>query len=86
MRRLLILIVAVSLAGCSSSVFVPRLQSPGPASFQRNNAQQFDPYPPNDIAPEIVGGRPTGFMVPPNEVIRARQQTTIGPWRVAPLY
>ncbi|MEM8944742.1 MAG: hypothetical protein AAGD11_06115 [Planctomycetota bacterium] len=86
MRCLISVVLVFSLTGCSSSVFIPRILSPGPAPFQRNNAQQFDPYPQNDLGPEIVGGRPLGYMIPPDEVTRARQQTPIAPWRAAPLY
>ena len=86
MRRILALFMLLPMTACSSTIFKPTLQHPGPAPFQRNNAQHFDPYPPNDVAPEIVGGRPREFQKPPNEVIRSRQQETIAPWRPAPLY
>ncbi len=59
---------------------MPQLLHPGPAGFQRNNALQFDPYPPNDMGPEIVGGRPRGFQKPPNEITRARQNSPLAPW------
>ncbi|NOY41154.1 MAG: membrane or secreted protein [Planctomycetes bacterium] len=75
------------LAACSATVRKPRLLHPGPAGYQRNNATQFDPYPPDDMGPEIVGGRPPDFQKPPPEVIRARQQQPVGPWRSSgPLY
>ncbi len=75
------------LAACSATVRKPQLQHPGPAGYQRNNAMQFDPYPLNDMGPEIVGGRPIDFQKPPAEVLRARQQQPVGPWRVSgPLY
>jgi len=80
------LALLLPLTACSSTVHKPTLQHPGPAYFQRNNAQQFDPYPLNDIGPEIVGGRPREFQKPFGEVTRARQQSTIAPWRPAPLY
>jgi len=59
----------------------PQLLHPGPAAFQRNNAIQFDPYPPNDLGPEIDGGRPIDFLKPPDEVSRGRQQRPNGPFR-----
>ncbi len=87
MRRIsLTLLLLASLSGCSPTIYKPTLLHPGPAPFQRNNALQFDPYPPNDMGPEIVGGRPKDFQKPPNEVTRARQQQPIAPWRMAPLY
>jgi len=81
-----VLALLLPLSACSSAVRKPTLLHPGPAYFQRNNAQQFDPYPLNDLGPEIVGGRPREFQKPPSEVDRARQGQTIAPWRTAPLY
>ncbi len=78
---LALLLLTLPLAACSSAVRKPRLLHPGPANFQRNNATQFDPYPPNDMGPEIVGGRPRGFQKPPNEITRSRQNSPIAPWR-----
>lgn len=76
-----VLLVAVStLPACGPSIVRPQLAHPGPAPFQRARAVQFDPYPPNDVAPEIVGGRPAGYVRPPNEVERSRQHQPFGPW------
>lgn len=87
MRRFLYMLPCLAgLTACSSTVHKPTLLHPGPAPFQRNNAVQFDPYPLNDLGPEIVGGRPREFQKPTNEVTRAREGTTIAPWRTAPLY
>lgn len=86
MRRIVALLMLLPLTACSSTVFKPTIQHPGPAYFQRNNATHFDPFPQNDMGPEIVGGRPREFQKPPNEVTRARQQQPIAPWRQAPLY
>ena len=71
-------------SGCSPTIRKPQLFHPGPIGYQRNNAEQFDPFPPNDVAPPIVGGRPKDFQKPPNEVIRSRQQLPLGPWRASP--
>ncbi len=86
LRNFILLIALVALVGCSSAVRYPQFLHPGPAGFQQNNAMQFDPYPPNDVAPAIVGGRPLDFQKPAGEVERARQYQTIAPWRQAPLY
>ncbi len=67
------------LVACSPTIRQPQLLHPGPAPFQRNNAEQFDPYPANDVGPEIVGGRPPDYAIPPNEVERARQGMPNGP-------
>jgi hypothetical protein len=83
-RRLTLLIcyaLFLPLAACSSTVRKPRLLHPGPAGYQQANAEQYDPYPQNDVGPEIVGGRPLDFQIPPDEVVRARQQQPVGPWR-----
>ena len=45
---------------------------PGPAAYQRAQAIQHDPYVLNDVGPEVVGGRPREYMIPVNEVDRAR--------------
>jgi hypothetical protein len=59
--------------GCSQTIRKPQLLHPGTAPFQRYNAEQFDPYPPDDLGPSISGGRPIDFGTPRNEVTRARQ-------------
>lgn len=69
-------VAAVGVAGCSSAIRYPRWGSPGPASYQRYVATQYDPYPQADVGPEVVGGRPRDYAVPPNEVTRARQYRT----------
>lgn len=69
------------LAACSPTIHRPRLLHPGPAGYQRAIAEDFDPYPQNDVGPEIVGGRPPDYQIPPDEVVRARQQQPTGPWR-----
>lgn len=63
----------LAAAGCSSAVRKPQLLHPGPAPFQRGNAEVIDPYPLPDMGPEIVGGRPREFDQPRNEVVRAQQ-------------
>ena len=69
-----LVLLAMPLVGCSRTVLQPRLLHPGPAAYQQDNAVNFvDPYPPNDLGPEIVGGRPPDFAVPLNEVTRANQ-------------
>lgn len=76
-KRLQLVFVAAAclpLAACSETFFrTPKLLHPGPAPYQQARAEQFDPYPPNDVAPKIVGGRPLDYAVPANEVTRSRQ-------------
>jgi hypothetical protein len=65
----LVVLGIAPLTACSPTIRKPRLLHPGPASVQRYNAVQFDPYPQPDMGPEIVGGRPIDFItpVPPEE-------------------
>jgi hypothetical protein len=57
----------------------PDLAHPGPAYVQRSEAIQHDPYPLNDIAPEIVGGRPLSYQQPISEAERARMESSPRP-------
>jgi len=70
------LILLLVCGGCTPEahryIRFPRLFSPGPASYQRAEAVRHDPYPLNDVGPEIVGGRPLAYQQPVNEVERAR--------------
>lgn len=73
-HRLLALLMGLCLfagAGCQS-MGLPRLFGPGSAPYQRGVAQQYDPYPETDVAPEIVGGRPREYQQPVAEPARAR--------------
>jgi hypothetical protein len=88
-RKLLATLLAsaacLPLAACNMSVRKPQLLHPGHAKYQRDNAVEFDPYPQNDVGPEIVGGRPPDYAIPPNEVDRAFQQNPVRPQTTAPL-
>jgi hypothetical protein len=72
----IITLLMLYIAGCSADaqryIRFPALASPGPAAVQRAQAIQHDPYPLNDIAPEIVGGRPLSYQQSLTEVDRAR--------------
>src|SRR4029079_9038545 len=62
-------------AGCTPEIHryvqFPDLAHPGPAYVQRARAIQHDPYPLNDIAPAIDGGRPLAYQISVPEVDRA---------------
>ncbi len=66
----------LGLAGCTAEarqrIHFPDFAHPGPAAVQRAQAIQHDPYPLDDVGPEIVGGRPLAYQRPVNEVDRAR--------------
>jgi hypothetical protein len=65
---------AVSLTGCPT-IRTPQLANPGSAGYQRYNALQFDPYPLDDVAPPIAGGRPREYDRPIPEVKRGQAFT-----------
>lgn len=68
-----VLWIALCLAVCGCrSMERPSLCWPGPSAYQQQKAQRFDPYPENDIAPPVVGGRPIDYMEPVAEPSRAR--------------
>jgi hypothetical protein len=64
----------LALAGCKGTI-MPRLESPGTAGYQRYNALQFDPYPLDDVAPPVAGGRPKEYDRPIPEVQRGQKFT-----------
>jgi hypothetical protein len=74
-------LLAATLVGCAPEVY--RLEQsiahPGPAAYQRAEAIQHDPYPLDDVGPEIVGGRPREYQIPLNEVERSRLAATPPP-------
>jgi hypothetical protein len=72
----LAMLMTLSVAGCTPEIHrymrFPDLWSPGPAPYQRAEAIRHDPYPLNDVGPEIAGGRPREYQQPVNEVERAQ--------------
>jgi hypothetical protein len=67
-------LVLTAVAGCAPEMAGLRqsFAHPGPAAYQRAQAIQHDPYVLNDVGPEVVGGRPREYMIPVNEIDRAR--------------
>ena len=66
-RSVAALCLYLFLAGCVS---LPSIRHPGTESYQRNQATLHDPYSDNDVAPEVVGGRPREFQKPLAEPVR----------------
>jgi hypothetical protein len=68
------------ITGCTSEVHryirFPDILHPGWANQQRRDAIEHDPYPLNDVGPEVVGGRPREYQQPVREVERARMFST----------
>jgi hypothetical protein len=62
---------ALMLCGCRGTI-MPRFESPGTAGTQRANALQYDPYPLDDVAPPVAGGRPREYDRPIPEVTRGK--------------
>jgi hypothetical protein len=78
-RRWLLAAVLISgVVGCGG-FGRPRDTGPGPASYQRTVAEQFDPYPENEPGPPIVGARPREFQKPTPETPRV--QWSPWPWQ-----
>jgi hypothetical protein len=65
-RIWMVLLLAIALTGCET-LGMPNWCNPPPASYQRDQARRFDPYPDPYIAPPILGGRPPGYMEPRQE-------------------
>jgi len=63
--------LAAAVSGCKG-LSGPSWLRPGPTEYQRRAAERFDPYPDQNIAPEVVGGRPREFQQPVAEPERAR--------------
>lgn len=68
-------LTAWAAIGCGPHLRTPRWFDPGNAASQRYEAIYHDPYPLNDVGPEIVGGRPRGYQAPVPEVARGRLQS-----------
>jgi hypothetical protein len=71
------LVFVASGIGCKGTAG-PSWFHPGSAGVQQSRALRFDPYPENDIGPNVDGARPRGYEKPPPEPSRARW--TIGGW------
>jgi hypothetical protein len=74
-NTVLIVLALGGIGGCTPEVHqykrFPNFLNPGPAAYQRAEAIQHDPYPLDDVGPEVVGGRPREYQIPVNEVERA---------------
>ena len=72
--------VVLLFAGCQGSQVGAKrwsggIYGQGSEDRQKYRAASFDPYPLNDIGPEVVGGRPRGFMNPLPEANRNQIQS-----------
>ena len=71
---LLIAIVAAAASGCAGG---PNYDfwHPGNIHTQRLRAVVHDPYPDQDLAPVVMGGRPRDYSEPLPEAVRNRLYT-----------
>jgi len=65
------MVAAVTNVGCAG-VGMPQFFGAGSVQQQRAVAERFDPYPENDTAPSVGGGRPLGYEEPIAEPSRSR--------------
>jgi hypothetical protein len=78
LRASLVCLALGSTFGCAgrspnqqATFGLPKLFA-GPSEIQRERATQFDPYPDQDMGPEVVGGRPLDYNRQIPEVDRSR--------------
>ena len=67
--RFVVLFAVASVVSCLAGCHVNRdFAPPGDMNTQRTRALLHDPFPVNDIGPEISGVRPRGFDLPRSEI------------------
>lgn len=72
-RKLLLALTVCAAAGATGCMTESaNISRPGTIDVQRRRAVRLDPYPDNNIAPKIVGGRPRDFQYDRSETDRAR--------------
>ncbi len=59
------------LAGCANRQGWGIGGGQGTVDRQKSRAVVHDPYPLNDIGPEVIGGRPREYFNPQAEVVRS---------------
>lgn len=73
MRNLMGLLLLLAICGCQNNPFGRWASAQyGQGSIERQKARAVvtDPYPLNDIGPEVVGARPREFAYPMPEAAR----------------
>lgn len=79
---LVLMAAAMTVCGCKGSQLGQHRwggseYGQGSVDRQKARAVYFDPYPLNDIGPEVVGGRPRGFQ---NPLPEANRNELRNPW------
>jgi hypothetical protein len=75
---MLLAAATLGAAGCRG-MGMPNWCHPGSIAFQQTAAERFDPFPENEIGPELAGARPRDYQRPIAEPLRARRL----PWHRA---
>jgi hypothetical protein len=65
--------VAVVMISCAGCHLRPNWGPPGTIQDQRNRAVLYDPFPSNELAPEIQGGRPLEYQQPRSQAFHLQQ-------------
>ncbi|MFO0923408.1 MAG: membrane or secreted protein [Pirellulales bacterium] len=91
MKKIAGSLLLVCLVGCQNSPWGrwgSREFGQGSIDRQKARAVLTDPYPLNDIGPEVVGARPREFSTPLPEASRNRLQSEVksrlNPWSTYP--
>ncbi len=76
-KQCLVLFAVACVSGCLAGCHVNReFGPPGDMNTQRTRALLHDPFPVNDVAPEIPGIRPRGFDLPRSEIQKLQTSPT----------
>jgi len=68
-KQFVVLFAVASAISCLPGCHVNRdFGPPGDMNTQRTRALLHDPFPVNDVGPEIAGIRPRGFDLPRSEI------------------
>ena len=70
MSRICFICLLIACTGCADRSRWGFPWGQGTVDRQNSRAVVHDPYPLNDIGPEVVGGRPRGYMNPLPEAKR----------------
>ena len=76
-KRSAVLFIMASAISCLPGCHVNRdFGAPGDMNTQRTRALLHDPFPVNDVGPEILGVRPRGFDLPRSEIQKLQTSPT----------
>ena len=79
MSRAFLLVLLLASGGCATRSGWGFPWGQGTVDRQKARAVVHDPYPLNDIGPEVMGGRPRDFMTPLPEAKRNQLGSGVQP-------